>query len=279
VLPPQIILYGSVLVTPDTVAPDPPVAGKAALFGYKITSAASTKADFTVSVLLAESGKPLDSASYDNLMTVLGKDKKTPLTDRSILLEPGVPTAVYVRVDQLPFADQTSFDLMVSLSAPGVKGDSMVKTYTVGQENNDDSFVALELINYDHTDWVAGGVATIPANNALLASMTLKLTDAAVKAKVLAADCDISISLQEGSGWTLLLLEPIPGGMKTDGTCTLTVGADGKTPVPVNLRYAIVAQGSPTVPARFELTVVRQDQAGTEKIKKTGLSLALPAVP
>ncbi|MER0169348.1 MAG: hypothetical protein DU489_01795 [Nitrosomonas sp.] len=263
VLPAQIPLYGNILVVPGTIEPNPPQTAQDILFPYTITSAASTVGTFVIRVYLGSAGEQPSDTKYDYLVSVLDKNK-SDLSTRSLKLAPGASELIYIKVTQLPFPSQ--FSIVVMVTAPGVTGDSGVKTYTIGATDLNDELLALTTPTYLPANLVSGGVGTIPANNNLRSSMTLSIEE---NASITTATYDLSLDLTDGSGWTLVVISPTPdkdtsGKPTTKATNKSLVKGAAQT-----VDFAIVARPNPSLTGAVQLTIIRKGQSGTTIKKKT----------
>jgi hypothetical protein len=272
VRPAEAPLYGNVLVVPETIEPNPPQASADILFPHTITSAASQEATFSISVSLGGAGEALSDTKYDHLVTVLNKDKQS-LPNRAIKkLAPNVKELIYVKVRQLPFT--AAFSILVAASAPGVKGgDSGVKTYTVGTEDPNDDLLTLETPTYTPTTAVSGGVVSLKSGSTVKANMTLKLSEKAIAAGMTSCNCDFELRLANGSGWTLLMLDPTAD----QGTTTKASNVSLTKDAPRIVEFAIQAKPNPSLEGSMTLTVIRRGQAGGSTKSKT-FSLTLKVV-
>jgi len=271
VLPAQIPLYGNLLVVPGTIEPNPPQNAQDMLFPYTITSAASTEGNFTIHIYLGDAGEKPSDTKYDYLVSVFDKDKNA-LNNRRLKLAPGASELVYIKVNQLPFQGQ--FSIVVTATAPGVPGDSGIKTYTVGTADLNDDLLVLATPSYLPANIVSGGVGTIPADNNLRASMILSIDQ---NASIASASYDLALELTDGSGWTLGLLSPTPdrdpvSGKPTTNATNKSLSKDA----PQTLDFVVVARPNPSQSGTVQLTITRTGQtAGNIKKKTFKLGLKL----
>lgn len=265
-------LYGNVRVVPETIDPNPPKSAEDTFFAYTITSAASQEATFSISVSLAASGEDLSDTKYDHLVTILDKDKKA-LTNGELTLEQNATALVYIRVAKLPFTGE--FSILVTARAPGITGgESGIKNYQVGAEDLSDEFLTLETPSYTPTNAVTAGTLTAKPGTSVKASMSLKLSEKAIAAGVTSANCDLELSLTDGSGWTLVFRDPTPdtGSLASASNVSLTKDS-GRT-----VEIAVQAKPNPSQTGHMTLTVTRRGQSGlVTKVKVFGLKLQ--AVP
>jgi hypothetical protein len=264
VLSAEVILSGNVLVVPGTVEPNPPQAGVDTLFPYTITSAASKDANFSLQVLLGGAGEQPDGTKYDHLVAILDKDKQP--RSRTLRLAPNTSELIYVKVRQLPFT--SDFSIVVVASAPGVKGDSGVKSYTVGTQDPNDDVLVLETPVYTPSTAVSGGNAQLKLNGTVKATLTLKIADTA---SITSATVDVSLTLKSGTGWTVVLLDPTPDSGGTTGA----TGVQITKQAPRTIEFAVQAKPNPSASGAVELTITRTGQTGTPKTKTLGLGLQL----
>lgn len=261
VKPAEVPLSGGVDFLAESVTPNPPEAGKDALFAYVLSSKATRDAKFKLQVLLADSGDALDAAKYAHLVTLLDEAKQ-PLSNAELPLAMNRSARVFVRVNQLPFAKD--FRILLRSTSGALSDESPEKGYTVGKVDPEDDQLELPSPSYVPALVNNGVLSAGPGSGVVRASTTLALSKKAIDANVAEFDCSVSVSQAEGTGWTVQLLSPAPDAVGGTSVAKITV----KKGQPLALDFAIAARPNPSATGRVELLVVRGGQAGGAKLEK-----------
>lgn len=129
--PPLPQVFGEADVVWLTVTPTTFQPGDTVTFQFRITSRASTAADFLIDPLIGVAANP---SAWQRELQVLDSSLN-PLTGRQIRLEPLQQRLFNVRISQVPSGTAgTAFTLTVNATAGNVQGTSGALPFTVGQE-------------------------------------------------------------------------------------------------------------------------------------------------